>query len=232
MGSFVRLLLVASIAPLQLAAQVAGDSVDMPPLLEQRVAAAVAESWAVPDSVIELEWGRLGSNAARLTEDSEFRLLSGNGAAFVVDFRLADGSPLAIRLRAGMQGTVAVAARPLQSGAVLDIGDIVLTERTVWSEPNRSASGMPQPGWTVRRSVPEGTVLEPPIVQPPLLVSPGSRVVLVWERNRVSVSLEGSAINGGSMGDEVRVRLDNRRGRALGVVTGPGLARLVERGVR
>lgn len=226
-----RCLVLALLLPLQAVAQ-RSDSTVIPEGLESRVISAVAAMWSVSEEQLEVEWGTIVGEDAALSTDAEFRLLPGTRGAFVVEFRKADGSPLAVRLRAGVLDTVVVAARPLAVGATLQEQDLSFAQRSRWGPPGESSAPVPEAGWVVRRAVASGDILEEPTVQRPLLVRPGSRVTLVWQRNSVRVSVVGSAINGGALGDEVRVRLDDRHGRVRGVVTGEGVARLTSGGKR
>jgi flagella basal body P-ring formation protein FlgA len=54
----------------------------------------------------------------------------------------------------------------------------------------------------------------------------GEPVQLVWSRGGVRIIVEGLAVNAATLGEEVRVRLADRRGKARGIVTGPGMADL------
>ncbi len=222
---------LALLLPLQAVAQSA-DSTVIPEALESRVISAVAEMWSVSEEQLEIEWGAIVGEDAALRTDAEFRLLPGTRGAFVIEFRRADGRPLAVRLRAGVLDRVVVAARPLAVGATLQEEDLSFAQRSRWGPPGESSASTPEAGWVVRRAAASGDILEEPTVQPPLLVRPGSRVTLVWQRNSVRISIVGSAINGGALGDEVRVRLDDRRGRVRGVVTGEAMARLTSGGER
>ena len=232
MGSSVSLLSLAVLMPAILAAQVTNDSLPLDAAVIDRVSEAVAEQWNTSADRIVFEWGTFSGNPSTILPDDSFRLLEGTSGVFVAEFVPSSGSPIAVRLRVGVYDSVPVATRTLSSGSTLGFDDIAFVEQVRWGQPQAEGELVPNVGWRVRRSIVEGGLLRRPAVEPPLLVEPGSRLTLVWQRDRVSVAIEGSAINGATLGEEVRVRLDDRRGRAVGVVTGPGLARLISRSKR
>jgi flagella basal body P-ring formation protein FlgA len=199
------------------------------PAFEERIAATVGEMWQVSPGIIQLQWGTL-VGAEDLPEDTPFRLL-GNGTDgwFAVLVERENDRPVAGRLRAGRMVTVPVTSRPLSAGHTLLDSDIVLGDRLVWGPPEPRVTVFASSGWTVSRSLRTGEVLTPPRVEPPLLVEAGDRVQLIWSGGRVKVAMEGRALNGAALGEEIRIMLDGARGRARGVVTGAGAAELTGR---
>ena len=83
-----------------------------------------------------------------------------------------------------------------------------------------------EPGWIVRRNFRAGDVLREPGVSRPDLVSTGNAVDVVYHDEGIVVTLKGTAIGSGAEGDEVYVKLDNRR-RLRGVVESANTVRVM-----
>src|SRR5438132_12859438 len=117
MTSFVELLL-----PIVLGTGI-GASTDraaaVPPATRSMVTERIAEGWRVNPEALRLEWGRVEGSIP--VGDSVQVRLSGRGTSgwFVAVFIPPIGDPVAVRVRAGLDDTVAIAARPLLSGARL-----------------------------------------------------------------------------------------------------------------
>ena len=116
-----------------------------------------------------------------------------------------------------------VAARDLARGTVLAAADIT------WSDSVQAHAGARdsvQVGWVARRSFRTGEVLEAPGVTPPDLVSSGDVVNVIYMAPGVAITVRGTAVGSGAKGDEVYVRLDNRR-RLRGVVAAANTVRVM-----
>jgi flagella basal body P-ring formation protein FlgA len=116
-----------------------------------------------------------------------------------------------------------VAAREIARGTVLAAADIT------WSDSVQTRAGVRdsvQAGWVARRSFRTGEVLEAPGVSPPNLVSSGDVVNVIYTAPGVALTLRGTAVGSGAKGDEVYVRLDNRR-RLRGVVAAANTVRVM-----
>ena len=120
-------------------------------------------------------------------------------------------------------GRTPVAAHDLARGTVLTATDIAWTDSITVDFPARDSV---QAGWVARRPFLAGQVLEPPGVSRPDLVSSGDAVNVIYSASGVSISLRGTAVGSGAQGDEVYVRLDNRR-RLRGVVAGANTVRVM-----
>lgn len=227
MVSSVKALLLTALMPSVVAAQQQrADTLGLSPALQERVAQAVGMRWNATAHRLRLEWG-VARQGRSISQDAMFRLV-GNGTDgwFVVLFERAGRSPLAVRLRVASVDSVPVAIRPLIAGATLLDADVAYAERARWGPTAGSRSTIPSAGWRVRRAIRAGEALTAPKVAPPLLVRVGETVQLVWSRGGVRIIVEGLAVNAAMLGEEVRVRLRNRRGKARGIVTGPGTADL------
>lgn len=123
--------------------------------------------------------------------------------------------------------TIVVAARELPRGTVLRAADIELlvtdgeNATSTAAISANSANDLPSAGWVVRRLVHKGEPLRAPAVAPPVLISAGSPVSLVWEVGELRVTRTGTAVGAAYAGETVTVRVDARR-RFTGIATAPG----------
>jgi flagella basal body P-ring formation protein FlgA len=198
------------------------------PALEERVAARIAAVWGVPAAALGLWWGAFPGRGAPSADDSV--RVCGNGADgwFVVEL---GAGRRAVRVRAGLEDTVVVAARPLASGARLEAGDLVSAVRMHWGPPAPRAA-RPGEGWEVRRPLAAGEVAARPAVAPPPLVAAGEPVRMVWRQGGVNIVLEGIALNGARRDQVVRARIQGRSGRLAGRAIAPGVVELGTGGIR
>lgn len=194
-----------------------GSDAPLPPLLVQRIAGAVAERWDVPAERVRLEFSML-ERSALLPAQAPFRLLGrGDDGWFAIVFEPKGQSPLAAKLRAGLEDSVAIAVRPLPAGAQLAASDINYTVRTAWRGPMRTAAPLARPGDLVRRAITKDEVLAAPAVTPAPLVTAGASVQLEWRRGDVIIELQGTAVNAAAAGEPVQVRVAGRTGQLRGV---------------
>ena len=120
---------------------------------------------------------------------------------------------------------VPIAARDIARGTALAPLDIR------WADTTLSDGSVPQgasvaPGWVARRVIHAGEILQEPGVAMPDLVRPGDAVDVVYSTAGVAIRVRGTAIGRGVKGDEVYVRLDNRR-RLRGIIAGPNTVRVM-----
>ena len=181
----------------------------------------LARQWSVSERAVRLEWGRL--SGALPGGAAPFRV-TGRGVAgwLVVVFDPSGRDAVAVRLRAGVEDSVLVAARPLVAGTLLDPADVRLEPRVHWGPPAPPSESRPGPGWEVRRALATGEALERPAVAPPTLVVAGEPVRLVWAGGAVQVSVVGIALNRASQGELVRARVEGRSDRLVGTATATG----------
>ncbi|MBI1809962.1 MAG: flagellar basal body P-ring formation protein FlgA, partial [Gemmatimonadetes bacterium] len=104
----------------------------------------------------------------------------------------------------------------LSRGATLGAADIAA---------DSSADPAAIEGWVTQRVVRRGEVLHEPAITRPSLVKAGTPVHLQATVDGVTVSRDGTAITAGSLGDQVRVRLDAQR-TVTAVVAGPATVKL------
>ncbi len=120
---------------------------------------------------------------------------------------------------------VPIAARDLTRGTVLTSSDIKWTDTTLTDGTTPEAANV-APGWVARRVIRAGEILQEPGVAKPDLVSAGDAVEVIYSTPGVAIRVRGTAIGRGSQGDEVYVRLDNRR-RLRGIIAGPNTVRVM-----
>lgn len=122
-------------------------------------------------------------------------------------------------------GRIPVAARDLARGTILSSSDIK------WSDTTLTDGSIPEaapvtPGWVARRVIRAGEILREPGVAMPDLVSAGDAVDVIYSTPGVTIRVRGTAIGRGSKGDEVYVKLNNRR-RLHGIIAGPNTVRVM-----
>jgi flagella basal body P-ring formation protein FlgA len=121
-----------------------------------------------------------------------------------------------------------VAARDLMRGTVLSAADISWTDSasTERSDSAMRDAGRVSAGWVARRNIRAGEILEAPSVSQPDLVSSGDAVDVVYSAPGVTIRVRGTAVGSGGKGDEVYVRLDNRK-RLRGIVAAANTVRVM-----
>ena len=117
---------------------------------------------------------------------------------------------------AGLQAPVLRAARDIPRGATIAAADIAA---------DSSADAAAVDGWVTKRLVRRGEALREPAIARPQLIKQGTLVKLQASVDGVTVERDGTALNGGSLGDVVRVRLDAQR-TVTGTVAGPATIKL------
>ena len=120
---------------------------------------------------------------------------------------------------------IPVAARDLVRGTVLTAADIAWTDSASTERAARDAMGV-SAGWVARRNIRAGEILETPSVSQPDLVSSGDEVDVVYTAPGVTIRVRGTAVGSGAKGDEVYVRLDNRK-RLRGIVAAANTVRVM-----
>ncbi len=210
---------------------VAADTV-VPAGLEARILHEVAERWSRPSADIVIEWGALPDRLG-LTDTTSFALRGGaDNGWFVVVFPTTGRSAASVRLRAGTVAPSPVAARPLPRGHVLLPEDIAFDAETLWGPPFDNRTIWPEAGWTTTHALERGRSLRPPATRPPAVIAVGDVVELRWRHREMVIAVQGIALNTASIGDLVRVRLNNGRGSVRGVAAGFGIAEFESRGRR
>jgi flagella basal body P-ring formation protein FlgA len=217
--------LTAAGASAQAASKPSAARASVPAPLAAAVGGAIAGRWAVDSMRVRLEWGSV-PGAAVLSAATPFHLVGkGDDGWFVALFGPAAGSPVAIRVHAGVLDSVSVAARALGTGVELVATDLRRDARVRWGVPAAAALA-PAEGRVTRRPLAEGDAISDANATPPQVVRSGDAVRLEWRRGGVIVALDGVALGSAAMGQTVRVRIAERGGQRSGRVTGPNAVRL------
>lgn len=131
----------------------------------------------------------------------------------------------ALAQSSGGSNRIPVAARDLTRGTVLSASDIKWTDTTLTDGSTPEAANV-APGWVARRLIHTGEILQEPGVEKPDLVRSGDAVVVIYSTPGVAIRVRGTAVGRGGKGDEVYVRLDNRR-RLRGIIAGPNTVKVM-----
>jgi flagella basal body P-ring formation protein FlgA len=130
------------------------------------------------------------------------------------------------RSEAQAEVKVAVAARDLPRGAVLQPADIAYRAAAPQAgAPATAKRAEGVAGWVTRRVIAEGEPLLEPAVAPPPVIKAGDAVQAVWTDGTIELRVAGRAMNAAVAGGRVTVRVDMER-RFEGVATAAGLVRL------
>lgn len=102
---------------------------------------------------------------------------------------------------------VAILNRPAVKGEVLDKTMVRFEKRDVSRAGSTYLNNVDQlVGYRFRRSSAAGKVLQPKMLEVPLLVERGSRVTIIAEMNSLTVRMKGEAMTDGSLGKVIRVK--------------------------
>lgn len=132
-------------------------------------------------------------------------------------------APPARAQEADAETRIAVAARDLPRGAVLQPSDIAMEAAPAGARAGSRAQA--QPGWVTRRVIAEGERLDEPAVAPPPMVRSGDEVQLIYRDGALELRLRGRAMNAAPAGGRVTVRVDAGR-RFEGIAIAAGIVRM------
>ncbi len=140
---------------------------------------------------------------------------------------VSPGWKLHLPARIAVFDDVAIAARPLVRGQIIDVGAVVL-QKTDVSRLNQGYFAKLEDlrNLEARRNLPRGAVLTPKSLIPRRLVTAGQKVTLVLDYGGLRVRSSGEALHAASKGQVVRVRNSQSRKIVEGVVTGAGVVRV------
>lgn len=194
--------------------------------LGRALAEQIAGAWGIAAEAVRLDATAEDLDRLGWSDGEEMRLFgSGRDGWFALVIGNATSEAQARRIRAGIADTVSCAARAVPSGTRLEAADIRQEERVLWGPPARNAPASRSPiGWLARRALAAGEALVAPAVSPPPLIAAGEPVELEWRSGSVSVRLGGVALQAGTEGEVIRVRVAGRSHPLRGVVVAPGRA--------
>ncbi len=193
---------------------------DTTPAFAAQVAGAVAAQWGVAPEQVRLEWGRMPAGAGDSTASVQLRGTGADGW-FVALVTGATGTT-AVRVRAGTEAVMPVAARALPVRHVVTEEDLGWTARIAWGAP--IADTLPNPvGSLVKRALAAGEPLVAPAVGAAPLVQAGQPLVLVWQSGAVEVEMAAVALGTAGLGETVRAKGPGGE-RLKGTMIAPGRA--------
>jgi flagella basal body P-ring formation protein FlgA len=185
---------------------------------------AIAARWGVSGDSLRIEY-QSEEDAAAAAAGVAVRLLGGgHDGVWYVDVEDEAGGSDRLRVRAGFEVVMRVAAHDLERGIALTAGDMALEPTVVWG-PRSDAVADAIDGWVTRRRIRKGEALAPPAVQAPLAVKPGQDVRIVYVHGPVELSLAGRAAGSGALGERVAVRAETGK-RLEGVIIAPGTVKV------
>ena len=126
-----------------------------------------------------------------------------------------------------LETQLAVATRALSRGDTLRAGDYTMVDTTItwrWSMPSSDTVRV-QAGWVAHRAIAAGEVLRTPSVQPPMLITGGASVKVLFHDGPVQIVVTGTAISSATLGAPVSVRIDRTR-RLEGIAVASNTVRL------
>lgn len=216
---------------LQASAGSPSDSAGADPAIEARILTRIAQEWSVPPESLHLQWSDPAGASA--SPHADIRLIGrGTDGWFTIAVDPTGPDAAALRVRAGVDDTVLVAAKPLNLGARIREGDLRKELRLRWGPPRARDEETPGIGWEIRRPLAAGDVVAWPVAIAPSVITTGQMVRMEWARGLVRISVEGAALNTARIGETVRVRVAGRRDAISGQATAPGTAILCGGGAR
>lgn len=207
--------------------------------LEDHIRQHVLREWADAGGTPELAFERGRDEFLSLTSPPfEFNVRSGHGERLglrefkVVIYR--DGRlqrTVSVFARVSVVREVLVAARPLNIGTFVRPDAVLFAKRIFDSDGGLGITDAQQViGQALQRFVPEGQMLRIEDLKAVEMVQ-RSRPVTVYSDGAVQVRLTGTALDGGGLGEMVRVRIGESRGSrriVRGQVTGVARVKMLE----
>ncbi|HIE09803.1 MAG TPA: flagellar basal body P-ring formation protein FlgA [Armatimonadetes bacterium] len=129
---------------------------------------------------------------------------------------------LPLRAKVLLIRRVVVARRPIPMGSKVKEGDVELAEANIMGKEGVLDDLKKVVGRVARRPIRAGEVVTSSLLRPPEVVRRGDRVRVILRSGGVVVQLLGKALDGGGVGEKVRVRIEGRRGEFLGRVAAKG----------
>ena len=155
----------------------------------------------------------------------EFQPPKGNGSR--ITFRARCPSPLwQLFVAAQVQqfGIAVVTRSSLPRNTYLKSSDLQRKEVNLTSLRSAYFSSPSEViGWTSKRSIAADTIITAPMLKPPLAVSKGNALIIQAKRNGVTIRASGTALENGSLGQQIKVRNDRSGNIIKATVVEPGL---------
>lgn len=155
-----------------------------------------------------------------------FRQSAGAQVGFSIEVQSEGSEPQRFSVYATIDqwAEVPVAARPLARGSVVSAEDVVTARMNVRGIPKDSArSERDIVGLEVGADVGFGEMFRRGKLVVPPVITPGSRVTLIYREGALEASATGVAVDAGAYGDVIRVRNESSKRLVSGTVLEPGV---------
>ncbi|MFC3533444.1 flagellar basal body P-ring formation chaperone FlgA [Vogesella facilis] len=116
------------------------------------------------------------------------------------------GDAADIVVRAELSASVLVAQRDIPAGQAIDAASVGAEPRSLSATPDALANLALAAGYSTRRPIHAGQVLQLRFLQPQLLVQRGQAVQIVARQDGIEVSVPGEALQSGARNELIRVR--------------------------
>ena len=183
-----------------LAADAVSREASMKALIAASVTARAGIHTAVDVDVVQWPTVMAGAESATVLAGARF----GTPSRFLVTF--ADGRTSVVVARVNASAVRAIAARNIERDAPLTGQDVEWVDGPL---AGQLVGGLPTAteivGAHARRAIVRGEVINVSVLQPANAVRAGDPVTIVIRRGPIEVRGEGRAVNGGVIGDTVRV---------------------------
>jgi flagella basal body P-ring formation protein FlgA len=139
----------------------------------------------------------------------------------------AGGWTVYVSARVALYGEVLVTTQPLARGETISADRVRLVERDL-ATLSRGYFDAPEPviGQLATRSLNADTVLNPQLVEAPLLVKRGEQVTLITGRPGFMIRSSGQALADGGSGDLIRIRSKGSKRIVEGRVVSQGVVKV------
>ncbi len=147
----------------------------------------------------------------------------GNGHR--ISFKAVCSAPfwqLFIAAEVNLFAPVVVSRTSLPRNSVLSAGNLQLKEMDITGQTDFFYNLTTVTGWTTKRSLPAETILTADILKQPTTIQRHDAVLIEAQRNHVVIRVPGTALEEGSIGEQIRVRNDQSGIEIKAMVIAPG----------
>lgn len=155
---------------------------------------------------------------------------SPNGGRVTVRVECRDDSPWSRHVAASVRvfQEIVVSSRALPRGSIVGPSDVTLKEREISTLRGQVIMDPAVAvGQSVRRAINADTVFSIDLLEAPILVKRGDRVVLIAERGSIAIRETGTALQAGEAGKQIPVRNNSSQRTVQAVITGVGEAKVI-----
>lgn len=139
----------------------------------------------------------------------------------------ANGWEINVTVKPDIYLPVLVAKRTLQRGQRLTAGDVEMQKKNVTGlRDGTIANPDDAVGLTVRKRIRDRQPLSPSLLEQPVMVERGQRVVMLAEQEGIQAKTIGEAMKKGRRGDVIKVKNLSSQHTVSAVVAGPGVVHM------